>query len=258
MSDVQLTAVDRIAWLTLDRPPVNALSSPMYEALSRALDAVARDREVSVVIVASAVSRAFCAGADVGELATLNGSAAEAADVRRQQLARDTFDALLDLPQPTIAAVDGPAIGAGAVLASCCDIRLASGRAWFQLPEVDVGRCGGGRHLMRHLPQTVVRRMFFTGEPLSALRAAQLGFVELVDESKDVADEAAALARTIAAKSPIALRLGKEALNGSEGVPVKAGYAFEQSYTLRLARTADAREALTARREKREPRFVGS
>jgi enoyl-CoA hydratase/carnithine racemase len=210
-----------------------------------------------VVVVASAADRAFCAGADVNELTALSASTAEAADARRQQLARDAFDVLLDLPKATIAVIDGPAIGAGAVLASCCDIRLASSRAWFQLPEVDVGRCGGGRHLMRHLPQGVVRRMYFTGERLAAKEAGGFGFVDLVDPGTDLVEEATRLARTIAAKSPIAVRLGKEALNRSEALPVKVGYELEQSYTLRLARTADAREALAARKEKREPRFTG-
>jgi enoyl-CoA hydratase/carnithine racemase len=257
MTDVHVTVEDRVATLTMDRPPVNALSSPMYDALGAALDELARDRDVSVVVLASAGGRAFCAGADVAELASLTGPAATAADSRRQQTARSLFDALLDLPQPTIAAIDGPAIGAGAVLASCCDIRLASARAWFQLPEVDVGRCGGGRHLMRHLPQTVVRRMYFTGQPIGADIAAAYGFVECVPDGVDVLAEANAVARAIASKSPIALRLGKEALNAAESVPVKAGYALEQEYTLRLARTADAQEALAARREKRVPRFAG-
>jgi enoyl-CoA hydratase len=257
MTDVHVRVTDRIATLTMDRPPVNALSSAMYVALAGTLDELAADRGVSVVVLASAGSRAFCAGADVNELASLTGAAAAAADSRRQQTARGVFDALLDLPQPTIAAVDGPAIGAGAVLASCCDIRLATTAAWFQLPEVDVGRCGGGRHLMRHLPQTVVRRMFFTGQPLGAATAAAHGFVELVPEGTEVLTEADAVARVIAAKSPIALRLGKQALNAAEGLPVKPGYALEQEYTLRLARSADAQEALVARRENRAPRFVG-
>jgi len=257
MTGVRIAVDGPIGRLTLDRPPVNALSSTLYQAIAAALDGLGRNPDVAVVVLDSASERAFCAGADVAELGTLTGASAEDADRRRQQLAREVFDSLLDLPQPTIAVIDGPAIGAGAVLTSCCDIRLASPRAWFQLPEVDVGRCGGGRHLMRHLPQGLLRRMYFTGQPISAAKTAGYGFVELVEDGTQVGAEADELARCIAAKSPIALRLGKEALNRCESLPVKHGYELEQQYTLRLARTEDAQEALAARRDNRAPNFVG-
>jgi enoyl-CoA hydratase/carnithine racemase len=255
---VLVTVTGRVGVLTLDRPPVNALASSTYRALRSALSQLAATAEVSVVVLRSSSERAFCAGADIGELGQLSGEAAAAADAARQELARETFSQLLHLPQPTIAVVDGPAIGAGAVVASCCDIRLASSRASFQLPEVAVGRCGGARHLMRHLPQSVVRRMYFSGDRVSAADAAAYGFVELVDADGSAFEQALALAGRIARHSPLALRLGKEALNSAEPLPVSEGYALEQQYTLRLARSADAQEALAARREKREPRFTGT
>jgi enoyl-CoA hydratase len=153
--------------------------------------------------------------------------------------------------------VDGPAIGAGAVIASCADMRMGSPRASFALPEVAVGRCGGGRHLMRHLPQGIVRRMFFTAQPLPSEEALRFGFLDSVHDSAALGPAAMTRARDIAAYSPLALRLGKAALNESEPLPVSEGYAVEQQYTLRLARSADSREALAARREKRAPRFTG-
>jgi enoyl-CoA hydratase len=254
---VRVQVADRVAAVTLDRPPVNALSSGFYTELSAALERVGADPGVSVMVLLSASTRAFCAGADVTELAALSGADAEDADARRQQLAREIFGQLLNLPQPCIAVVDGPAIGAGAVLASCADMRMGSPQASFALPEVSVGRCGGGRHMMRHLPQGVVRRMFFTGQPLSSEEAWRFGFLDSIHDSAELASAAMARARDIAANSPLALRLGKAALNESESLPVQEGYAVEQRYTLRLARTADAREALAARREKRAPRFTG-
>jgi enoyl-CoA hydratase len=136
-------------------------------------------------------------------------------------------------------------------------MRMGSPRASFALPEVAVGRCGGGRHLMRHLPQGVVRRMFFTAQPLPSEEALRFGFLDSVCESAGLVDAAMARARDIAAHSPLALRLGKAALNDSEPLPVRDGYAVEQQYTLRLARSADSREALAARREKRAPHFTG-
>jgi len=254
---VRVETADSVAAVTLDRPPVNALSSDFYAELSAVLERIAADPQVSVMVLMSASSKAFSAGADVTELAALSGADADDADARRQELARRVFGQLLELPQPSIAVLDGPAIGAGAVIASCADMRMGSPRASFALPELSVGRCGGGRHMMRHLPQGVVRRMFFTGQPLSSEEALRFGFLDSVHDRAELADAAMARARGIAANSPLALRLGKAALNESEALPVQEGYAVEQQYTLRLARTADAREALAARREKRAPRFTG-
>jgi enoyl-CoA hydratase len=254
---VRVEIADRIAAVTLDRPPVNALSSGFYQEISAVLDRIGAAQGVSVVVLMSASPRAFCAGADVTELEALSGADAERADISRQELARRVFGQLLDLPQPSIAVIDGPAIGAGAVIASCADMRMGSPRASFALPEVAVGRCGGGRHLMRHLPQGVVRRMFFTAQPLPSEEALRFGFLDSVYESAGLAGAAMARARDIAAHSPLALRLGKAALNDSEPLPVRDGYAVEQQYTLRLARSADSREALAARREKRAPHFTG-
>ena len=254
---VRVETADSVAAVTLDRPPVNALSSGFYAELSAVLERIAADPQVSVMVLMSASSRAFSAGADMTELAALSGADADDADTRRQELARRVFGQLLELPQPSIAVLDGPAIGAGAVIASCADMRMGSPRASFALPELSVGRCGGGRHMMRHLPQGVVRRMFFTGQPLSSEEALRFGFLDSVHDRAELADAAMARARGIAANSPLALRLGKAALNESEALPVQQGYAVEQQYTLRLARTADAREALAARREKRAPRFTG-
>ena len=257
MTGTRLDITDHIAVLTMDRPPVNALASATYSSIGAHLDDVANSDGASVLVLASASSRAFSAGADTTELRELVGGDAQDANVRRQLLARSVYEKLLDLPQPTIAVLDGPAIGAGAVIASCCDMRIGTRRASFLLPEVDVGRCGGARHMMRHLPQGIVRRMYFTADPLSAADAASHGFLELVDDGADPLEAALDRASVIARKSPIALRLGKEALNASESLPVKAGYVLEQEYTLRLACTDDAREALAARHEKRAPRFVG-
>jgi len=254
---VRVETADSVAAVTLDRPPVNALSSGFYAELSAVIERIAADPQVSVMVLMSASSKAFSAGADVTELAALSGADADDADTRRQELARRVFGQLLELPQPSIAVLDGPAIGAGAVIASCADMRMGSRQASFALPELSVGRCGGGRHMMRHLPQGVVRRMFFTGQPLSSEEALRFGFLDSVHDRAELADAAMARARGIAANSPLALRLGKAALNESEALPVQQGYAVEQQYTLRLARTADAREALAARREKRAPRFTG-
>jgi len=172
-------------------------------------------------------------------------------------VARRTFSAILDCAVPVIAAVNGPALGAGAVLAAMCDIRLASEDATFGLPEINVGRCGGGAPLGRLLPQGVVRRMFFTGQPISAAEAYRLGFVQSVTAADDLMEEARRLAAVIASKAPLGIRYGKAALNEVEGLPVKEGYAIEQRYSTKLMATEDAREATRAVLEKRPPIFNG-
>lgn len=247
-----------IAQIVIDRPPVNAVSTAMYEALIRAFTEVGAREDVLVVLLCSGVERHFSAGADIRELEQIVTSGTSELDERRQRLARQAYALLLDLPQPAIAVVNGTTLGAGAVLAACCDIRIGSSRAKIGLTEVNVARCGGARHLMRLLPQGVVRRMYFTATPLTAEQALHYGFFEELHEPGTERDAALAMARTIAGKSPLALRLAKEALNACEPLSIGEGYPLEQDYTLRLARSQDAREAARAFLEKREPVWVGA
>jgi enoyl-CoA hydratase/carnithine racemase len=253
----RLEVAEQIGQIVFDRPPVNALAMQTYEDLTLLLEDVAQRDDIDVVVIRSANPRVFCAGADIGDLQVALDSGTSDLDERRQQLARTMFSTLLKLPQPTIAVVAGAALGAGAVIASCCDIRIGSTLAKIGLPEINVARCGGGRHLMRHLPQGVLRQMYFTGLPLDAHDAHRFGLFTELHEPGEVIEAAMTMARLIASKSPIGLRVAKLALNGSEFLDVDDGYAFEQSYTLRLARTNDAREATRAFLERRPAVWTG-
>jgi len=248
----------QIANLVIDRPPVNAVSTAMYESLIEACKAIDADQGVDVVILSSANEKIFCAGADIRELEEIVNSGSSAMDERRQGLAREAYDRFLNLAQPTIGVVGGIALGAGAVLAACCDLRVGSTRAKIGLTEINVARCGGGRHMMRLLPQGVVRRMYFTGEPLGAETLLRLGVFEDLCESGTELEVARALAAKIAAKSPLALRIAKRSLNRCEPESIATGYPVEQEFTLELARSADAAEAARAFLEKREPVWVGA
>jgi enoyl-CoA hydratase len=253
MPDVEISLSDGIAVVTLDRPPVHALTTALYERIAGIFEGLGRSLDVHCAILTATGRRAFCAGKDLHEFlaTTVEDDPAKAAVARR------TFSAVLDCAVPVIAAVNGPALGAGAVLAAMCDIRLASEEATFGLPEINVGRCGGGAPLGRLLPQGTLRRMFFTGQPIGAAEAYRLGFVEAVTTPADLMDEARRLAAVIAAKAPLGLRYGKAALNEIEGLPVKDGYAIEQRYSTTLMATEDAREATRAVLEKRPPVFRG-
>jgi enoyl-CoA hydratase len=241
-----------VAEVVLDRPPVNAVTVEMYETLITTFRRLSSRTDVHAVILRSASDRLFCAGADIKQPVEALSEAESAAE-RRQRLARTAYEAILDCGLPTIAVVNGAALGAGAVLAACCDIRFAASDARIGLPEINAGRCGGGSHLMRLLPQGQVRLMYFTGEPVDAEEAYRIGLVQRVFEPGKVLEEARALAERIAAKSPLGLRLAKRALNEAEDLPVRPGYAAEQVYTLRLGAHPDAAEAAKATLEKRAP-----
>ncbi|OYY92086.1 MAG: enoyl-CoA hydratase [Sphingomonas sp. 28-66-16] len=253
MTGIRLDHHGRIVHVIMDHAPVNALTSALYAELGDVfLRFHARD-DVSCVVLRSGCAKAFCAGKDLNEFlnATLEDDPASAYNVRR------SFEAIRHCPVPVIAMIDGPALGAGAVIAACADIRIASPRARFGMPEINVGRCGGTAHLGRLIPQGAMRLMWFTGEPIGAEEAYRIGLVEQIVDSDALTETVAALAARIAAKSPIGLRMGKKAMNEAEELPVDLGYAREQGYSTMLMRTDDAREATRAIVEKRPPIFTG-
>lgn len=250
---IQFETMGKVARITLDLPPVNAITLANYEEIGDLFEGLRTRTDINCAIFTAAGSRAFCAGLDLNEFlaAKVEDDPARGAVIRR------TFAAVREAAVPVIAAVNGPALGAGCVLASVCDIRIAAENATFGLPEINVGRCGGTAHMGRHLPQGVLRQMFFTGKPISAAEAYRLGFVQQIVAYDSLADAAAALATEIADKAPLGLRLGKEAMNRVEFMPVNEGYELEQSYSTRLMATDDAREATRSVVEKRKPVFVG-
>ena len=253
MNEIDLAVDGGIATVTMNRQPVNALTSDLYAELGEMfLRFVTRD-DVSCVIIASASARTFCAGKDLKEFlgATLED------DPRQAWIVRRTFEAIRHCPVPVIAKVNGPALGAGCVIAAVADIRVASDRATFGLPEINVGRCGGASHIGRLIPQGALRTMYFTGEPIDAAEAYRLGLADRVGPHGELDATVAAMAAKIAAKSPIGLRVGKKSMNEAEEMPIDAGYAREQSYSTQLMRTEDAREATRAIVEKRAPQFLG-
>ena len=253
MGEILVESAGKVATVTIDAPPVNTLTVARYRKLAEVFDAFASRMDVHCVIFTAKGERAFCAGLDVKEFVSWPAER----DPERAAAARATFSAIRKCALPVIAAVNGPALGAGCVLAACCDIRIASERATFGLPEINVGRCGGGAHVGRLVPQGMLRKMFFTGQPISAQEAYRIGFIEEVVLPSELQSKAKSLAERISQKSPLGLRLGKQALNEAEFLPVEEGYALEQAYSAKLLHTEDAREAARAVAEKRVPVFKG-
>lgn len=246
---VRTSIEDRVAELVLDHPPVNAFDAAGWEHLARVISETGRDPSVNAVVL-RAEGRGFCAGVDIKELARDSSLI-----VRVNRGCYATFAAIYDCPVPVIAAVHGFVLGGGVGMVGAADIVFAAEDATFGLPEIDRGAMGAATHLMRLFPIQKVRRMFFTGEPITAAEAYRLGALEAVVPRERLRDEAMALARKIAAKSARALRLAKESINGIELLDIKKSYRFEQGFTFELYSSPDSLEARRAFVEKRPPQF---
>ena len=243
---------DRIATVTLDRPPANAVNQAMYAEIRDVFSTV-DDRlpDVSVIVVAAA-GKHFCAGNDLDEFLTMAPENAAS----RMRAVREAFAAIQECPVPTVAAVHGAALGTGMVIAACCDVVVCAESAFFGAPEVGVGVMGGAAHLARLVPHGVARLMYLTAEPRSAAELVPYGGIAEVVPDAELEAAARRVASRIARHSGVVLRHAKEALNAIEFMELKAGYELEQRLTVRLTGSTDARAALEAVRDRTEPGYL--
>jgi enoyl-CoA hydratase len=256
VADLTVEVVDHVATVTLDRPPVNAVDRSTMTEIRDTFRSFDDDRDVRAAIFTAAGDRAFMAGADLRNVGQSSAPADElpatlVTDPPR--VSRDAMWAIVGCAVPVIGAINGPALGAGVAFAACCDILLAAEGATFGAPEINVGLLGASAHLTRLVGRYKAREMYFTGERVDAQELYRLGSVRAVVPRDRLLDEARALAADLATKSPIALRLAKEAMNRIEDLPLEDAYRTEQEYTARLNTFEDAAEARAAYAEKREP-----
>jgi enoyl-CoA hydratase len=242
-------AGDGVAEIIINAPPVNALSSIGWREFAEAVATTGLRTDIHCIVI-RAEGKGFQAGVDIKELAE-DGN--KIIDVNRG--CYDTFGNIYDCPIPVISAVHGYCIGGGIGISGASDIVLCSDDATFSLPEIDRGALGAATHLMRLFGMQKTRRMLYTGEAIDAQEAYRLGGVESVVPRAALRDEALALARNIASKSPKALRLAKWSLNGIELLDVKKSYRFEQGFTLELYMNPDSQESRDAFVEKRDAKF---
>jgi enoyl-CoA hydratase len=255
---VHIDIADKIATVTFERPPVNALDAQSLREIAGAFRSLAAGTEASVVIFTAPGDRVFCGGIDLDDSRRRYARELAGADTAVDLLdpgaiVRDCFWSVLDCPLPVIGAVNGAAVGAGLALVASCDVVIASGTARFALPEINAGVLGGGRHTQRLVGTYKARKMLFTGDFVPAAELLALGAVEAVVASAELMPTARRLALRIAAKSPIGLRLAKESMNRVEDLALKEGYRIEQDYTARVVGYHDSAEARAAYREQREP-----
>jgi cyclohexa-1,5-dienecarbonyl-CoA hydratase len=240
-----------VARLTLDRPPLNVLTTAMMRGMAEAIDAAAAAPEVRVVRV-DAVGRAFCAGVDVGD------HVGEALAPMMDALAR-LFASLERCPLPVVVVVQGAALGGGCELVLGGDLCVASEKATFGQPEIKLGVFAPPASVL--LPRAVGERraaaLLLTGETFSAAQAHAWGLVHRLAPPESLPAEADALVAGLASLSGAALRLAKEAVRAARGRDVLDGHdAVNRLYLDRLMRTRDAHEGLAAFLEKRAPEWA--
>lgn len=246
-----------VARITLNRPEkYNALSLPLLRQLTEAFDRAEADAEVRAVVLAGA-GRAFCAGADIGEMAGLS-SLADAEQWVQERAGH--LQRVARCPKPVVAAIHGYALGGGLELAMQADLRVAGQQAWLGQPEIQLGLmpgAGGTQRLARLIGPSRALRWVWTGERMSAQQALALGLVDEVVPDDQVLATAHELAGRLARQAPLAVRFIKRCIWEGLEMPLAQGLAMERQAFAQLLVTRDGQEGVRAFLEKRAPRFEG-
>ena len=244
-STVIYTKKDHIGYITLNRPEVgNIINLKLAQELEAICRQINQDEDVYVVMLTGAGDKAFCSGSELEKSGT------------RYSVAT----AIASIEKPVIAAINGDALGQGLELALSCDIRLASDKAKFGFPQIAQGIIpfdGGTQRLPRIVGKGKALELILTAETITAEEALEIGLVSKVVDGASLAAEAEALAKTIAAKAPIALRYIKEAVNKGLDLTLDQGLRLEADLYFLLHTTADRTEGITAFLKKRPPQFKG-
>jgi len=253
-TQLDVSIEDHVATLTLNSPPVNALTRVLNDELTMALDAISETDDIRAVVLTGA-GKVFCAGADLkGRADNIKQPGDFMAHSRRT---RECFHAIRECAKPVVVAINGAALGSGLAMVASSDILVASDKAALGLPEVDVGLLGGCRHAMRLFSHSRLRRMALTGYRVGGEELYRLGIVEACVAPDQLLATALEIARSIASKSPVSTRMGKHTMNVIEDLSLRDGYRYEQDMTAAIGKTGDAREAQLAFKEKRTPVFTG-
>ena len=257
MEKVQLHIEEGIATITINNPPMNILDAEVVSGLLQVTADIRQHDEVKVVILIGQGTRAFMAGGDIKSFPDLIGKGEDIA-YQGSKFLQEPLDAIMNLPQPTICVLNGLALGGGCELALSCDFRIAEEHVEIGLPEVKLGLfpgAGGTQRLPRLIGVSKAKELIFTGEPVPATKALEIGLVNEVVKTGEGLQAAHALARKISSHSAKALQHAKlaidEGLNGSLGEGLEA----EARYFGKVFQTEDVREGVSAFIEKRQAVF---
>lgn len=243
---------DQIAVLRMNRPPVNAIDHNMIDAIHAALRRAEADAGVRAIILTSAIEGVFCGGMDLKMV-----DAGSTADLREfvYKFYMGTMDIQYRASKPSIAALNGPARGAGMTLAINCDVILAAEGTDLGYPEIDVGIIPAIHyaHLPRQISRNLAFELLFGAEPISVERAATLGLVNRVEPRDRLLDEARALAATFARKSPTVMALGRQSFMRANDLDYRRNVENQIETLCNVFATPDGREGIRAFVEKRRP-----
>ena len=259
MTDSPLLVSDRdaVRTITVNRPDkLNALNAATLDALHVAFDEAAADAGIRAIVLTGAGPKAFVAGADISEMATLTPVQARDFSLRGQRMMR----AVETLPKPVIAMINGFALGGGLELAMCCHLRIAADTAKVGQPEVNLGLIpgfGGTQRLLRLAGRAATLELCLSGTPIDATRAQQLGIVNRVVPGAQLEEEAMKLATQLADAAPLAVRGILDCVNSGGECAIEEGLAFESAQFGLIFATEDMREGTTAFLERRKPAFNG-
>ena len=249
-----------VAVITIDHPPVNALSAPLLEELEAEIERLDADDGVRAIVLRGAGERAFVAGADISEFPSLRAAADEAHEggaARGIQKLGHRMDAA---HTPFVAAIHGFCLGGGLELAMCCDIRVAAEGSQLGQPEIKLGLIPGGGGTQR-LPRLIglgrAQLLNMTGDFIDAQTAYEWGLVEKVVPLEELLEAALGLARTIAARSPVSIGVLRELARTTRDLPLEEGLRREADGFRRCLASEDGAEGVAAFLEKREPQFTG-
>jgi len=244
-----------IAIVTINRPKAyNALNTELVTALGKAFRELANDDTVRCVILTGAGDKSFVAGADIKEMVEMTPVQARAFMKKGHR----TMNKIQYLEKPVIAAINGFCLGGGLEVAMACDIRYAADTAKLGLPEVGLGihpGFGGTQRLARLIGQGKASEMVFSADQIDANEAYRIGLVQKVVPAANLMEQVMALAKKIASKGPIAVRLAKAALNAGLSSDFKTGLNYEVETVTQTFATEDLREGMKAFIEKRKPEF---
>jgi enoyl-CoA hydratase len=252
---VLLTYDGAVAELALNHGPINLVTRALLRALNRAVTELAARADIRCVIVHGGTARAFCAGSDIKEFAHLREDASEHKILFEDMVLRR----LAALPMPTIAAIDGPALGGGLELALACDLRIVRRGAMLGLTESRLGGLAGSGslRLTRLVGPARAKEMLFTGRIVSDEEALVWGLVNQVASEGSALEAARALAATIAGRGPVSNRLGKKLVDAAQDLPLDAGLSLSTVAQQQIFDSDDLHEGVAAFFGKRDPLFKG-
>lgn len=254
--NVKVSVEDRVAVVTIDHRPVNALDRRTLQELEQIVEAIAAEPAVKVVVVTGGGSLAFVAGADIKEVGQLT-SAQEAQAMAA--LGQSVFLKIQRLSKPVIAAINGVCLGGGCELAMACHLRISGDRARFGQPEINLGIIpgwGGTQRLPRLIGKANAIEWILTGDLFTAQDALRLGLVNRVVPQDQVLKVAKDVARKIASKGGVAVAQALRAIEDGLPLPLDAGLAKEAEAFTAVAATEDSKEGVSAFLEKRQPHFT--